>query len=96
MSDAAGSEYVPEYAPVSLHEQVQELRAQIAIHLKYSAKWIARRRMSEAYAAAQLQRLQSALRSLEALEQLLGPTTALTAAGLCQRLVVQPHPPEHA
>lgn len=81
---------IPEYAPVSLHEQVQELRAQIAIHLKFSAKWIARHRMSEAYAAQQLQRLQSALRSLEALEQLLGPDTALTVDGLCKRLAVQP------
>lgn len=79
-----------EYAPVPLGEQVRELEAQIRIHQNSSAKWIGRHRMSEVYAAAQLQRLQSALRTLQTLERLLGAGTALSADDLFRRLAAPP------
>lgn len=75
-----------EYAPVPLSAQIKELEAQIQIHKNMANKWIERHRVSEPYALAQLQRLQSALRSLRALERLLGPDTALTTDDLVKRL----------
>lgn len=83
-----------EYAPVPLSAQIKELEAQIQIHRNASSKWIDRHRMSEGYALAQLQRLQSALRTLQGLERILGPDVALTADDLVKRLA--PPTQEHA
>lgn len=82
----AARSWIPEYAPVSLSEQVREIQGQLQRHINSTAWYVRRRRMSEGYAAAELQRLQSALHSLQALEKLLGPDTALTADQLFARL----------
>lgn len=75
--------------PVPLSEQVREIEGQLAKHRNMSAKWVSQRRMSDTYAAAELQRLQSALDSLKALERLLGPGACLTADQMCDRLSVR-------
>ena len=77
---------LPQYAPVSLSEQVREVRGQLAKHINTTDWNVRHHRMSEGYAAAELQRLQSVLRTLEGLQDLLGPDAALTREQLRQRL----------
>lgn len=77
---------IPEYAPVPLADQCKAVGAQLAIVHNSNEKWVARHRMSTGYAAMTLQSLQSALRTLQALEQLLGADTALSRDELLKRL----------
>lgn len=83
------AEDLPQYAPVSLSEQVREVRGQLAKHVNTTAWNIRHNRMSPAYAAAELQRLQSVLRTLEALQDLLGPDATLTREQIRQRLTLR-------
>jgi hypothetical protein len=83
------AEQLPEYVPAPLSEQVRELRGQLAKHVNQTDWYVKHGRMSEGYAAAELQRIQSALRSLEALLDLLGPDAKLTKDQLLQRLALR-------
>lgn len=80
---------LPEYQPVPIADQVRELRGQLAHHCNAAPRMVERHRMSEQYAVLETQRLQSALRTLEALEQLLGPDARLSKEELLQRLTLR-------
>lgn len=81
---------LPHYAPVSLAEQVKELRKQLAITRNVLDQKVRRQQIHPASAAAELQILQNAVGTLEALEQIAGPNTILSADELRRRLVLQP------
>lgn len=72
---------LPDYAPVPVHDQVLELRKQLAIVRNVLDRQIAADRIAPAAAAAELQALQSALRTLEAVEQALGPAAIVRGPG---------------
>ena len=79
-----------EYAPAPLREQVREIRKQLAIVRNVVDKKLRHDTIHPGMAAAELQSLQSALHTLEALEAIAGPDTALSADELRKRLVLQP------
>lgn len=69
---------LPNYAPVRIHAQVVELRRQLYIVRGVNERKVFRGQINETTAAGQLQTLQSAVRSLEALEHWLGPDAIVT------------------
>lgn len=65
---------LPDYAPVCVHDQVVEVRKQLAIVRCVTDRKVAAGKLAPAAAAVELQTLQSAVRTLEAVEQAIGPT----------------------
>jgi hypothetical protein len=76
---------LPDYAPVPLHDQVLELRKQLAITQHVLDRQVARGTTLPEVAAAELQKLQSALRTVEAVEQVVGPGGIVRGPGDLQR-----------
>jgi len=76
---------LPEYAPVPVHDQVVELRKQLAIVRNVLDRKVAADQIAPGAAAAELQTLQSAVRTLEAVEQALGPAAIVRGPGDLQR-----------
>lgn len=77
---------LPHYAPVCLHDQARELRKQLAITRNVLDRKVACNQLHPGLAAAELQCLQSALNTIEAIEAAVGPNTILTPDELRQRL----------
>lgn len=77
---------LPQYKPAPIHDQVAEVRKQLAITRNVLDKKVAREDLHPATAAIELQRLQSALNTLEAIEKIVGPDAALSGDELRQRL----------
>lgn len=84
--------FIPEYAPAPIREQVRELRKQLAIVNNLGARQDRHGRGNPAAIAAELQVLQSALHTVEAVESIVGPEARLSADQLRQRLVLRPDP----
>jgi hypothetical protein len=76
---------LPDYEPCCLHDQVLELQKQLAIVRHVLDRKVARGEISGAAEAIELQKLQSALRTLQAVEQALGPSAIVRGPGDLQR-----------